>query len=173
MPGVLLFLPFLLVRFGLLAAKNRQALPRAAHFAPMQGREKIAYAVYQLATLGILLALCASRIQSGSTGTWYGGLVLYLLGLVLCAVSVLHFAAPDQDGLNTQGIYRLSRNPMYLGYFVCFLGMALLTRSWVLLALVLVFQGSAHWIILAEERWCQETFGEAYRQYRGRVRRYL
>ena len=43
----------------------------------------------------------------------------------------------------------------------------------VLLALVLVFQGSAHWIILAEERWCQETFGEAYRQYRGRVRRYL
>ena len=160
MPGVLLFLPFLLVRFGLLAAKNRQALPRAAHFAPMQGREKIAYAVYQLATLGILLALC-------------GGLVLYLLGLVLCAVSVLHFAAPDQDGLNTQGIYRLSRNPMYLGYFVCFLGMALLTRSWVLLALVLVFQGSAHWIILAEEWWCQETFGEAYRQYRGRVRRYL
>ena len=98
---------------------------------------------------------------------------MYLLGLILCAVSVLHFAAPDQDGLNTQGIYRLSRNPMYLGYFVCFLGMALLTRSWVLLALVLVFQGSAHWIILAEERWCQETFGEAYRQYRGRVRRYL
>ena len=139
----------------------------------MQGREKIAYAVYQLATLGILLALCAGRIQTGSTGTWYGGLTVYLLGLVLCAVSVLHFAAPDQDGLNTQGIYRLSRNPMYLGYFVCFLGMALLTRSWVLLALVLVFQGSAHWIILAEERWCQETFGEAYRQYRGRVRRYL
>ena len=164
MPGVLLFLPFLLIRFGLLAAKNRQALPRAAHFAPMQGREKIAYAVYQLATLGILLALCAGRIQTGSTGTWYGGLTVYLLGLVLCAVSVLHFAAPDQDGLNTQG---------YLGYFVCFLGMALLTRSWVLLALVLVFQGSAHWIILAEERWCQETFGEAYRQYRGRVRRYL
>lgn len=141
MPGVLLFLPFLLVRFGLLAAKNRQALPRAAHFAPMQGKEKIAYAIYQLATLGILLALCAGRIQSGSAGTWHGGLVLYLLGLVLCAVSVLHFAAPDQDGLNTQGIYRLSRNPMYLGYFVCFLGMALLTRSWVLLALVLVFQG--------------------------------
>ena len=124
MPGVLLFLPFLLVRFGLLAAKNRQALPRAAHFAPMQGREKIAYAVYQLATLGILLALCASRIQTGSTGTWYGGLAVYLLGLALCAVSVLHFAAPDQDGLNTQGIYRLSRNPMYLGYFVCVLGTA-------------------------------------------------
>ena len=86
MPGVLLFLPFLLIRFGLLAAKNRQALPRAAHFAPMQGREKIAYAVYQLATLGILLALCAGRIQTGSTGTWYGGLTVYLLGLVLCAV---------------------------------------------------------------------------------------
>ena len=59
---------------------------------PHAGAGKIAYAVYQLATLGILLALCAGRIQTGSTGTWYGGLTVYLLGLVLCAVSVLHFA---------------------------------------------------------------------------------
>ncbi len=72
MPGVLLFLPFLLVRFGLLAAKNRQALPRAAHFAPMQGREKIAYAVYQLATLGDPPGPCApavSRVAAPGRGT--------------------------------------------------------------------------------------------------------
>ncbi|WP_442911269.1 methyltransferase [Lachnoclostridium sp. An196] len=31
---------------------------------------------------------------------------------------------PDENGLNTNGIYRFSRNPMYVAYFVCFTGMA-------------------------------------------------
>ncbi len=168
MPGVLLFLPFLLIRFGLLAAKTGRPCPPGGPLCPHAGegrRSPTPSTNWPPWGSSWPCAPAASRVAA--PGTWHGGLVLYLLGLVLCAVSVLHFAAPDQDGLNTQGIYRLSRNPMYLGYFVCFLGMALLTRSWVPLALVLVFQGSAHWIILAEERWCQETFGEAYRQYRG------
>ena len=62
---------------------------------------------------------------------------------------------------------------MYVAYFVCFLGMALLARSLPVLGAVLVFQVSAHWIILAEERWCTTAFGSAYRHYMQRVRRYL
>ena len=71
------------------------------------------------------------------------------------------------------GLYRLSRNPMYLAYFILFLGCVLLTQSLVLFGLLAVFQVSAHWIILAEERWCLETFGAAYQHYARRVRRYL
>ena len=51
--------------------------------------------------------------------------------------------------------------------------MALLTRSVLLFGLVAVFQISAHWVILAEERWCLEQFGERYRRYMGKVRRYI
>lgn len=43
----------------------------------------------------------------------------------------------------------------------------------VLLAVVMVFQVSAHWIILAEERWCMEKIGTAYGQYMKEVRRYI
>lgn len=58
-------------------------------------------------------------------------------------------------------------------YFVYFAGCVLLTRSRLLAALVLLFQLSEHWIILAEERWCREQFGAPYEAYRKRVRRYL
>ena len=47
----ILFLPFIGVRFGLLSFVNKKALKRAAHFAPVKGNERIAYIVYQLATL--------------------------------------------------------------------------------------------------------------------------
>ena len=79
-----------------------------------------------------------------------------------------HDALAREDGL-----YRFSRNPMYVSYFVYFAGCVLLTRSRLLAALVLLFQLSEHWIILAEERWCREQFGAPYEAYRKRVRRYL
>ena len=101
------------------------------------------------------------------------GLICYFGGLIFCAASMAGFAAPSGGGLRTGGIYRLSRNPMYVSYFLCFAGMALLVRSAALTGIVLVFPVSAHWIILAEERWCLETFGAAYQHYARRVRRYL
>lgn len=171
--GFFLLVPFLLIRFVLLAAANPAAVRRAAHFAPMRGRERIAYFIYQAANAGLFLLLFFLYIHVAPSPVFALGAACYILGLALCAVSVLHFSAPDAAGLNTGGIYRFSRNPMYLAYFVCFLGMALLTRSLLLFLLVVVFQAAAHWIILAEERWCEETFGAAYLQYKKSVRRYL
>ena len=93
--------------------------------------------------------------------------------MVLLALAVAAFASPAIKGVRRTGVYRFSRNPMYVAYFLCFLGCALLAQSPPLAVLVLVFQGSAHWVILAEERWCAGRFGEPYLQYMRSVRRYL
>jgi len=77
------------------------------------------------------------------------------------------------NGINLNGLYRVSRNPMYIAYFIYFLGCALLTHSLILLALLIGFQVSAHWIILSEERWCIKKFGEEYIKYMNKVRRYI
>lgn len=53
------------------------------------------------------------------------------------------------------------------------MGCALLTHSVLLGGIVIIFQLSSHWIILSEERWCIGEFGDAYRQYMKRVRRYI
>ena len=55
-------------------------------------------------------------------------MAIYLFGLALCAISMRDFARPDANGMNTKGLYRYSRNPMYVAYFVCFLGIAFLTK---------------------------------------------
>ena len=87
--------------------------------------------------------------------------------------SVIHFSIPAGNGFRQTGVYRFSRNPMYVSYYVVFLGCALLNQSLLLLILVLIFQVSGHWLVLAEERWCLKQFGGPYRQYQKRVRRYL
>lgn len=173
MNGLWLALPFLAVRFLLPFALDREALRRAARFAPMRGGEKIAYAVYQAATLAIFICLGFLTVRWDGAWTCLAGSVCYAAGLGLCAAAMVAFCAPDGRGLNTNGVYRLSRHPMYVGYFVCFVGMALLVRSPVLLSVVLIFQVAAHWMVLAEERWCLETFGNGYARYMRDVRRYL
>lgn len=168
-----MLIPFLAVRFLLLFYINRDALQRAAHFAPAEGNEKAAYYIYQISNIVLFLYLFCLTVKLKLSWQLCFGIVFYFAGLCLCAVSVVNFAFPDDTGLNTNGVYRLSRNPMYVAYFICFIGMALLTRSLILFCIVLIFQISAHWIILSEERECTVKFGEPYIEYMKNVKRYI
>lgn len=171
--GVLLLLPFFLIRFGLLALLDRHALARAAHFAPMEGLDRAVYWVYQLSNAALLLRILTARRLAGEPLLLAGGWALYGAGLALLALSAAAFAAPAEQGVRQSGVYRWSRNPMYCAYFLFFLGCALLLSSPLLAALTLLFQMAAHRVILAEERWCVQRFGEVYLQYCKAVRRYF
>lgn len=144
-------IPLFLIRFGLLGMIDRAALRRAAFFAPLEGKEKTAYLFYQASNVCIILYPFLLKVQP-EPPLFFMGLIVYLLGLSILAVSTVHFAKPKQSGINMNGLYRISRNPIYMGYFVYFLGCVLLTHSIVLLVFLLIFQISAHWIILSEER---------------------
>jgi protein-S-isoprenylcysteine O-methyltransferase Ste14 len=172
MSSFCLLIPIVLLRYGLLGLFGKEALKRAGFFAPLSGKEKTAYIVYQLATAFIFICLIFMKINTGSVW-FYSGLIIFCLGTVFYAVSIINYAKPKKNGLNKGGLYRISRNPMYVAYFVYFLGCAILAGSWILLASLIVFQISSHWIILSEERWCIQQFGDEYLEYMKRVRRYI
>lgn len=171
--GAFLLLPFFLIRFGLLAMLDQTAIRRAAHFPPMEKSEKTAYWLYQLSTAAIFVSLFFLHIKITPLPMFGAGLAVYAAGALLLILSMVHFARPSANGINQKGLYRISRNPMYVAYFIYFLGCVLLTQSFMLLGAVLLFQLTSHWIIRSEERWCIQTFGEEYLQYRNQVRRYF
>ena len=172
--SIFLLVPFVLSRFVWLARLDRTAPARAARFAPRSGRaERAAYWVYQLSTAGLLIGLCVLRIRTAPHTLFLSGLAVCGTGLALLAGAAASFAAPTGEGFCQRGLYRVSRHPMYLAYFVFFAGCALLTQSPALCLLLVLFQISAHWIIRGEERWCVQTFGQPYLRYMERVRRYF
>lgn len=76
--------------------------------------------------------------------------------------------------LVTGGAYRWTRNPMYLGLSVAYLGAGALSHSlWPLLLLPFVLIVMDQKVIPHEERQLAETFGADYDAYRARVRRWL
>jgi len=148
-------------------------MKRASHFPPMIGVEKKAFLVYQVSTVAIFVIMPFLEVRTSQTLLFYTGITVYMIGLVLLILSAVNFSAPSESGINQNGLYRLSRNPMYVAYFICLVGICLLVLSPVLLGVIILFQISAHWIILSEERWCIEQFEAEYLLYMNKVRRYF
>lgn len=68
--------------------------------------------------------------------------------------------------LNTTGIYSIIRNPLYLGNFFMILGVTMyLHQFWVCTTYMLAFWLYYERIILAEEKFLQNRFGEEYENY--------
>jgi protein-S-isoprenylcysteine O-methyltransferase Ste14 len=79
-----------------------------------------------------------------------------------------------QATLITSGPYRFSRNPLYLGGNVLvFFGAALVLGSPMALLLTLLHLPVVDRLIRREERQLEQTFGEDWRRYRARVRRWI
>lgn len=172
MNAILAIIPIIFIRFVLLGILDKEALKRAAFFPPLIEKEKIAYWIYQISNILIFVYLFFLKIRLDNSLLYFGSIV-YGLGIIVCIVSTFNFAKPEKNGIIKRGLYKVSRNPMYVGYLIYFLGCVLLTRSLLLLVILIVFQISAHFIILSEERWCLKMFGDEYKSYMDSVRRYL
>jgi protein-S-isoprenylcysteine O-methyltransferase Ste14 len=126
-------------------------------------------------------------IAIGASGTLLI-VILAVSGMLLIAGAVLAVLAERifrQENLTanskeacselvTWGPYRFSRNPLYLGQFLGTLGIAgLFTNVWQVILLLSVLFYVNFVVVPAEERQLEENFGNAYRQYRAKVRRWI
>jgi protein-S-isoprenylcysteine O-methyltransferase Ste14 len=110
------------------------------------------------------------------------GAVLVLSCLVLSTWSIRRFWASGTSivpirpttALVTEGPYRLTRNPMYLGLLLLYIGVACwFGLVWPLLLAPVVVWVMGVSVIGREERYLTCKFGEEYRRYQAHVRRWL
>ncbi len=74
----------------------------------------------------------------------------------------------------TNGPYRYSRNPIYLGFAIAAAGIALAFNTWWMLLSALAFVLIANkFVIEREEKYLEGKFGESYSNYRQKTRRWL
>lgn len=104
---------------------------------------------------------------------FYFGLIVYLVGIFFVIMTIIGFATTSADQPVTKGIFRISRNPMYIGGIKIFLGIAILSMSWIYAIIVLI------WLILMiksiklEEAQCLKKYGELYREYMNKSSRWI
>jgi protein-S-isoprenylcysteine O-methyltransferase Ste14 len=112
---------------------------------------------------------------------WLGG-ALIVVAIVLSVAAVAQFwrkhtsMIPQKPttAIIQSGPFRITRNPLYLSMILLYVGIALVMNTvWPLLLLPLVLLIMHRGVILREERYLEQKFGDEYISYRSRVRRWL
>jgi protein-S-isoprenylcysteine O-methyltransferase Ste14 len=112
--------------------------------------------------------------------SWFG-ILLCLGGLILFLFSITSFGSSfrvgidvdNPDKLVTTGVFAITRNPIYVAFWIVLLGQFLVFPNRILL----LYLGGATWLfhrqVLLEEAFLEEHYGQEYSEYCARVRRYV
>lgn len=159
-----LILPFLLVTYGIsYTIVNKES---ALFSWPKYGSQQRLLLVFFMAvSLGSWIYSIFLPLELG-TAWFYAGLPIFLIGMLFATLSTLTFARTPADRPNTEGVYRISRNPMYLGIFLAYIGIGLAAASWLYLLLAVIYLIIQIMVLVPpEESMCLEKFGNTYREY--------
>lgn len=139
-----------------------------------------------LATGGVMLAV-ATAVPSASVavpGSRIVAVVLAAAGMAIAAAGAVAFGRmhttvnplkpENASALVTSGVYRFSRNPMYLGFLLALAGWAIYLANAAAAVLLPVFAAYiSRYQIEPEERALGAKFGSEYAHYVSRVRRWM
>lgn len=101
------------------------------------------------------------------------GLLFSFAGLFRLGRSTRFGIPVTKTTLKASGIYRISRNPIYLGFNLITIASVIYMPNPVILILSIYCMIVYHFIIIGEERFLEETFKEDYLDYKKKTRRYI
>ena len=110
------------------------------------------------------------------------GAALFAIGGAIAFTAVRQFGRAGTSfkpheastAIMSDGLYRYSRNPMYIALALAYAGIALAADGlWAMALLAPTLVVVRHGVIAREERYLEGKFGDEYRRYKGSVRRWL
>jgi protein-S-isoprenylcysteine O-methyltransferase Ste14 len=139
---------------------------------PYERGEKRAFIVAMIIIIVMVIYSLFLPLKIGTT--WlYIGLLIYLVGLAMVMVAIMNIATTPLGHPFVDGIYHYSRHPMMFFSFITFLGVSLVTISWVFLLLSIVVVVLQVFQAIAEERGCLELYGNQYQKYLDNTPRWI
>lgn len=129
--------------------------------------------VFSMANLDFLQASSGPAAKLVAMIFLVSGIFLILISSVYLGSSIRVGLPDTKTELKQSGIYRISRNPMYLGLNLVTLASMIYNSNWIVIALGAYSIVVYHFIILGEEKFLAERFGDKYSAFKRNVRRYL
>ena len=161
-------------------AIRRRTGDRAWAFADARGKQRAAGLAF---TLSILVSAGAGlqAMLSGARGYPIAGALLAVAGAVIVIVAQIQMGRAWRVGVRAgdaplfikHGLFRFSRNPIFVGMALIGLGIALTAWTWWSGAALAVFVVACSVQVSIEEGHLEASFGEVYRRYRKQVPRWL
>jgi protein-S-isoprenylcysteine O-methyltransferase Ste14 len=170
--------PFLLVTLFCMLLTMKKGAPGGSVRAVQRAcKSKTTLLVASLSKLIFIPAMIYSVFLPLQVGTmwFYVGIPITLLGLGGTILVLADWANTTAGQPVTRGMYRYSRHPSYVTTFLLFLGVSIISASWVFLVLTIIFGVGVTrpYFVKIEESQCIGHYGNAYLEYIHRTPRWL
>ena len=131
---------------------------------PEKKSDKILSKILVLVMFGSFFYSIFLPLELGSI--WlYIGILVYIIGIILITISMISFATTPLNEPVTKGIYRFSRNPMFIGFFLVYAGIAFASVSWIYFVITIMFILIVNYISPFEEEVTLKKYGKTYKKY--------
>ena len=102
------------------------------------------------------------------------GLLIYSPAMLFLIMGLLNFATTPADELVTKGVYCISRNPSYVSAVLVNIGICIACLSWVFLLIAIFdFLVLRYYVMVVEEPFLLENYGDTYRAFMNRTPRWI
>lgn len=104
---------------------------------------------------------------------FYIGAPLCIIGLVIQTIAHINFVSTPVNIPITEGLYKITRHPRYLGFDFIYIGASIACASWLYMIFSIIFIIIQYYSAPKEEQFCLEKYGEDYREYIKKTPRYF
>ena len=129
--------------------------------------------IYALLNDNIVHPSYVKELEYISFVVYLSGMIITISGLINLGQS-LRMGLPDEETeLKTKGIYRLTRNPIYVGFDLICLASVIFYPSIINIIVFITVIVYHHYVIKAEESFLEKKFDSSWKDYIKKTRRYL
>lgn len=150
-----------------------------------KGKSKFIEIVMYIATMLVFIIELFSIVfnkQNLSEVIRWIGVVVSLIGVIMFILTVITMKDSWRAGvpvgettkLVTKGVFKISRNPAFLGFDLLYVGILLMFFNYYLLGITIIAIIMFHLqIVFVEEKYLTQIFGKEYTEYKNQVNRYF
>ncbi len=180
---IILFVIFLIVDFSLICGVAISIFfPKYRVWPPPKKYSWQFWISWIFATIGMLGTPLLGLLDFNSLGGWHWiyfliGCLSLVTGSIITIWGITTLSEHQSLGLKgkiiTDGPYRYSRNPQYLGFIILYSGLILMTFSFMVLVTGLMIIALFFILPFSEEPWLLGEYGKAYEDYCAKVPRFI
>jgi protein-S-isoprenylcysteine O-methyltransferase Ste14 len=150
-------------------------------FASAKGGQRIAGSSFALSVAVLLIAAAVAPAKGATTNWTVSAALVALIGAAIVIVAQVQMGRAWRVGVRegdaplfvSHGLFRFSRNPIFVGMMLVELAAAMVSGTWWSWAALALFIASCAVQVRIEEAHLEASFGEAYRDFRRQVPRWL
>jgi protein-S-isoprenylcysteine O-methyltransferase Ste14 len=167
----ILTIPILIVSFSDMGVTASRESGKAGDFQLTRKENKTARAVF----LPMVVSWVYTVFLPLQLGTiWlYSGLIVCVFGMIFTSTAITNFATSPKEKVITKGLYRFTRNPVYVGMILMQIGLGIACASWLYLLLIVVLIVLLNANLSGEERYCLYRYGDDYLKYKSKTPRWI